>query len=147
MKNRKYLLPIAATGIMALALSACSSGEDAAPASDGDCSAYADYGNHDGKEISVYSTIVDLEATNLEKSWAKFEECTGATIKYEGSKEFETQIGVRAKAGNAPEHCYLPAAGPHGRPGPCRKPQASTAGSFRPRGPELVCGLEEIRHC
>ncbi|MDR6414338.1 ABC transporter substrate-binding protein [Pseudarthrobacter sulfonivorans] len=111
MRNRKYLLPVAATGALALALTACSSGGGGAETTDVDCSAYASYGKHDGKTVSVYSTIVDIEATNLETAWAPFEECTGATIKYEGSKEFETQIGVRAKAGNAPDIAIFPQPG------------------------------------
>ncbi|MEE2523486.1 carbohydrate ABC transporter substrate-binding protein [Pseudarthrobacter sp. J75] len=111
MKNRKYLLPMAATGILALTLSACSSDGGTETPSDVDCTAYESYGQHEGKTVSVYSTIVDLEATNLEQTWAAFEECTGATIKYEGSKEFETQIGVRAQAGNAPDIAIFPQPG------------------------------------
>jgi alpha-glucoside transport system substrate-binding protein len=111
MNNRKYLLPIAATGALALALTACSSSGGGADTSNVDCSAYASYGKHDGKTVSVYSTIVDIEATNLEAAFKPFEQCTGATIKYEGSKEFETQIGVRAKAGNAPDIAIFPQPG------------------------------------
>jgi alpha-glucoside transport system substrate-binding protein len=113
MKNRKYLLPVAVTGILALSLSACSNSEESTtdPAATADCSKYESYGKHDGKTVSVYSTIVDIEATNLEKTWAAFEKCTGATVKYEGSKEFETQIGVRAKAGNAPDIAIFPQPG------------------------------------
>lgn len=111
MKNRKYLLPIAATGALALALTGCSSSGGGAETSDVDCSAYESYGKHEGKTVSVYSTIVDVEATNLEEAFAPFEQCTGATIKYEGSKEFETQIGVRAKAGNAPDIAIFPQPG------------------------------------
>jgi alpha-glucoside transport system substrate-binding protein len=113
MKNRKYLLPVAATGILALTLTACGSGGGGGGGgtSEGDCSAYESYGKHEGKTVSVYSTIVNVEATNLETAWSQFEECTGATIKYEGSKEFETQIGVRAKAGNAPDVAIFPQPG------------------------------------
>jgi alpha-glucoside transport system substrate-binding protein len=112
MNNRKYLLPIAATGALALALTACSSsGGGGAETSKADCSAYASYGKQDGKTVSVYSTIVDIEATNLEAAFKPFEQCTGATVKYEGSKEFETQIGVRAKSGNAPDIAIFPQPG------------------------------------
>lgn len=113
MKNRKYLLPVAVTGAIALTFTACSPGDGGggSEATGGDCSAYESYGKHDGKTISVYSTIVDIEATNLETAWSQFEECTGATVKYEGSKEFETQIGVRAKAGNAPDVAIFPQPG------------------------------------
>jgi alpha-glucoside transport system substrate-binding protein len=113
MKNRKYLLPVAATGILALTLTACGSGGGGGGGgtSNGDCSAYESYGKLDGKTISIYAGIVAIEGTNLEATFDQFEECTGATIKYEGSKEFETQIGVRAKAGNAPDIAIFPQPG------------------------------------
>jgi alpha-glucoside transport system substrate-binding protein len=112
MKNRKYLLPVAATGILALTLTACGDGggggSDAEPV---DCAAYESYGKHDGKTVSLYTTIVDIEGTHLESTFDPFEECTGVTVKYEGSKEFETQIGVRAKAGNPPDIAIFPQPG------------------------------------
>ncbi|BAS07097.1 alpha-glucosides-binding periplasmic protein AglE [Arthrobacter sp. Hiyo4] len=112
MKNRKYLLPVAATGILALSLTACSSGGGGGGTTTGsDCSAYSSYGKHDGKTVSVYASITADEGTNLETAFKPFEDCTGATIKYEGSKEFETQIGVRAKAGNAPDVAIFPQPG------------------------------------
>lgn len=115
MKNRNYLLPVATAGVLALSLTACSGSTggtgNTGSAADADCSAYSSYGKHDGKTVSVYSTIVDVEATNLEAAWATFEKCTGITVKYEGSKEFETQIGVRAKAGNAPDVAIFPQPG------------------------------------
>ncbi|KUM35118.1 extracellular solute-binding protein [Arthrobacter sp. EpRS71] len=113
MKKTKYLLPVAAAGVLALTLSACSgdSGGGGSTAGSDDCSAYESYGKHDGKTVSVYSTIVDIEATNLEESWKQFESCTGITIKYEGSKEFETQIGVRAQSGTAPDVGIFPQPG------------------------------------
>ncbi|MGG5172262.1 ABC transporter substrate-binding protein [Pseudarthrobacter sp. J1738] len=107
------MLPLAAVGALALAVSGCSGDTTSSGSSAGsdDCSAYSSYGKHDGKTVSVYSTIVDVEATNLEESWSQFEKCTGITIKYEGSKEFETQIGVRAKAGTAPDVAIFPQPG------------------------------------
>lgn len=113
MKKTKYLLPVAAAGVLALTLSACSGGGGGGGSTAGsdDCSAYESYGKHDGKTVSVYSTIVDLEATNLEESWSQFESCTGITVKYEGSKEFETQIGVRAQSGTAPDVAIFPQPG------------------------------------
>ena len=40
-----------------------------------------------------------------------FEECTGATIEYEGSREFEAQLPVRLQAGNPPDIAYIPQPG------------------------------------
>ena len=113
MKSPKFLIPAAAVGVLALTVTACSpqTGGGGGGGSESDCSAYSDYGKHEGKTVSVYSTIVDTEATNLETAWADFEKCTGITVKYEGSKEFETQIGVRAKAGNPPDVAIFPQPG------------------------------------
>ena len=113
MKSPKFLIPAAAVGVLALTVTACSpeSGGGGGGGDAADCSAYSDYGKHEGKTVSVYSTIVDIEATNLETAWSDFEECTGITVKYEGSKEFETQIGVRAQAGNPPDVAIFPQPG------------------------------------
>ncbi len=67
-----------------------------------DCAAYEQYGDLSGKEVSVYTSIVDPESKQQTDSYKPFEECTGATIKYEGSREFEAQLPVRLQAGNAP---------------------------------------------
>lgn len=114
-RGSKAVLPIAALSVLTLTLSACGTGGDGdggggeEPAAD--CAAYEEYGTFDGEEVSVYSTIVDIEAERLENSWADFAECTGAEIVYEGSKEFETQIGVRSQAGNPPDIAIFPQPG------------------------------------
>ena len=40
-----------------------------------------------------------------------FTDCTGATVTYEGSKEFEAQIGVRVNSGNPPDVAIFPQPG------------------------------------
>lgn len=89
-----------------------SSGSDAAGGSGGsDCAAYTQYGNLKGKTVSIYTGIVTPEDTPYMDSYKPFEKCTGATIKYEGDKSFETQILVRARAGNPPDIAYVPQPG------------------------------------
>src|SRR5690606_13428521 len=44
-------------------------------------------------------------------SYIPFEECTGATVEYEGSREFEAQLLVRLESGNAPDIAYIPQPG------------------------------------
>jgi alpha-glucoside transport system substrate-binding protein len=113
--NRRVAL--GAAGIaLALSLTACSSGTDPAPgASSGsgsaDCAAYKTYGDLTGKEVSVYATFIDTEQSEYEASFKKFQQCTGATIKYEGSREFEKQLPVRVEAGTAPDIAILPQPG------------------------------------
>lgn len=103
---------------LALALTGCSSGSDSAStsasgsaAAGDECAAYASYGDLKGKTITVYTSIVAPEDQMHIDSYKPFEKCTGATVKYEGSKEFEAQLKVRVKAGNAPDIAYIPQPG------------------------------------
>jgi len=113
---RKRRTLVAVTSVAALsAISACSSGGGAAPggapAANVDCSTYSAYGDLKGKSVSVYTSIVAPEDTSHKDSYKPFEQCTGATVKYEGSKEFEAQLPVRVKGGNPPDIAYIPQPG------------------------------------
>ena len=133
-RTKKTLAPLAALSILTLALSACGSGGSGeAGGGDADCSTYESYGDHEGTEVNVYSTIVDVEAERLENTWADFAECTGIEVAYEGSKEFETQIGVRAQAGNPPDLAIFP------QPGLL----ASQAGNLKPAPQEVSDLVDE----
>jgi alpha-glucoside transport system substrate-binding protein len=111
----------AAGGVgLALALAACSSGGDSGSndaagggddATSADCAAYEQYGDLSGKEISVYTSIVAPEDQPHIDSYVPFEECTGAKVNYEGSKEFEAQLQVRLASGNPPDIAYIPQPG------------------------------------
>jgi alpha-glucoside transport system substrate-binding protein len=103
---------------LVLGLAACGddSGDDSgtsANASAGsiDCSPYTKFGDLKGKTVSVYTSIVTPEDTPQINSYKPFEQCTGVTVKYEGDKAFETQVLVRAKAGNPPDLAYVPQPG------------------------------------
>jgi alpha-glucoside transport system substrate-binding protein len=71
----------------------------------------ADFGDLSGKSISVYTSIVAPEDQPHIDSWKLFTTCTGATPKYEGSKEFEAQLQVRVQSGNPPDIAYVPQPG------------------------------------
>lgn len=71
----------------------------------------AEFGDLTGKEITVYTSIVAPEDQPHIDSWKLFTTCTGAKPKYEGSKEFETQLQVRVQAGNPPDIAYIPQPG------------------------------------
>lgn len=64
-----------------------------------------------GKSVSVYTSIVAPEDQPHIDSYKPFEECTGVKVNYEGSKEFETQLKVRAGSGNPPDIAYIPQPG------------------------------------
>lgn len=71
----------------------------------------ADFGDLTGKTVSVYTSILPPEQEAQENSYKLFTTCTGAKVKYEGSDQFETQLVVRVKAGNAPDIAYIPQPG------------------------------------
>ncbi|MEU4428047.1 ABC transporter substrate-binding protein [Actinoplanes sp. NPDC024001] len=76
-----------------------------------DCAPYKAFGDLTGKTVTIYTGIVTPEDTPHKESYKPFEQCTGVTVKYEGDKAFETQILVRAKAGNPPDLAFVPQPG------------------------------------
>ncbi|MFD2794255.1 ABC transporter substrate-binding protein [Promicromonospora vindobonensis] len=123
MASRRRTVAVAAAGAtLALILSACADTDDgggdggggggdatAAPALE--CSDYEEFGDLEGKTVSVYTTIVEPEAETQQASYEPFEECTGVTIDYEASREMEAQLPVRVQAGNPPDIAILPQPG------------------------------------
>jgi len=104
---------VTALGVTGLA--ACGSDDDGGEASStagtDECAAYADFGKFEGKTVSVYSSIRDIEADRFIESFGDFEKCTGITIQWEGSGEFEAQLRVRVDGGNAPDIATIPQPG------------------------------------
>ncbi len=112
-RSRKSIALTAAV-VASFALAACGSSSDSGggtTAGNADCSKYTQYGDLKGKTVSIYTSIVAPEDQQQMDSYKPFEECTGATIKYEGSKEFEAQLPVRVKGGNAPDLAIIPQPG------------------------------------
>ncbi|PFG44645.1 carbohydrate ABC transporter substrate-binding protein (CUT1 family) [Isoptericola jiangsuensis] len=120
--RRRGLAVLAGGASLALLLAACSDPDGDAPSeseSSGDamsstsidCSAYDEFGDLDGTTVNIYTSIVEPEQATQEASYDAFEECTGVTIAYEGSREFEAQLLVRIQAGNAPDIAFLPQPG------------------------------------
>ena len=116
---RKTLRTVALAGAFSLALAACGGsddgGNDTASGGGGggdvDCADYEQYGDLEGQEVSIYTGIVTPEDQPHIDSYKPFEECTGATINYEGDKSFEAQVLVRAQAGNPPDLAIVPQPG------------------------------------
>jgi alpha-glucoside transport system substrate-binding protein len=73
--------------------------------------AVREFGTDFDASVEIYSTIVDVEADQMVESWADFEACTGITIDFVGTQEAETQINVRAAAGDAPDIMIIPQPG------------------------------------
>ncbi|MDR2382117.1 MAG: ABC transporter substrate-binding protein [Bifidobacteriaceae bacterium] len=94
-----------------------------------DCSAYHQYGDLKGKTVSVYTTFVDTEGASYEASFKQFKTCTGAEIKYEGSKSLTADVLGRIEAGAVADIVAFP------QPGLLQ--QAVATGKVRP-APEAV---------
>jgi len=108
--KRRLLMPIAAAGVVGLALAGCT-GDVEQSREDTDCSDYDAYGTFDGEEVTIAGTIVEVEADRLIASWADFAACTGITIDYQGSRDFEGNIAQLAEGGNAPDIGIVPQPG------------------------------------
>jgi len=76
-----------------------------------ECAQLTQYGDLTGKKVHVYTSIVAPEDVAQKDSYKLFTTCTGATVQYEGSKEFEAQLVVRVKSGNPPDIAYVPQPG------------------------------------
>lgn len=104
----------------AIALAGCGSDDDDGGGSAGgtspgegkaECEGLTEFGDLTGKKVHIYTSIVTPEDTAHKDSYKLFTECTGADVEYEGSKEFEAQLVVRVRSGNAPDIAYVPQPG------------------------------------
>ncbi|MGL5811248.1 MAG: ABC transporter substrate-binding protein, partial [Nocardioides sp.] len=103
-----------------LGLTACGGDDDAgggevsgkAPgAGRAECKQLEQFGDLTGETVAVYTSIVDVEGDTQKASYKVFEDCTGAKVEYEGSREFEAQLLVRIQGGNQPDIAYIPQPG------------------------------------
>ena len=110
--RRRLIAPAAALGALSLVLAGCAaSTEEPGAGGDADCAAYEQYGTFEGESVELYATIIDVEADAMVESISDFEACTGIEVEYVGTQEAETQINVRAAAGDAPDLMIIPQPG------------------------------------
>ena len=103
---------LAVTGLALL--SGCGSDSSDGDSADKDsaaCAPYSAYQGHEGKTVTIYGSIRDVEQDMLNTAWKEFASCTGIKIQYEGSGEFEAQLQVRVDGGNAPDLAFIPQPG------------------------------------
>ena len=112
-QRHRRLAPLALLGVAGIALAGCTApgGGTDEPGGDADCATYESYGTHEGETVEVYTTIQGVELDQMVETTAVFEECTGITVEWVGTQEAETQINVRAAAGDAPELMIIPQPG------------------------------------
>jgi alpha-glucoside transport system substrate-binding protein len=98
-----------------LVLAACSSGGGSGTTPTvqltGACAPYSAFAGSPGTTVSMFASIISPESDSLQKSWAEFSQCTGITIAYEGSNDFESQLNVRVAGGTAPDLAIIPQPG------------------------------------
>ncbi|HLU28283.1 MAG TPA: ABC transporter substrate-binding protein, partial [Glycomyces sp.] len=115
--TRRLMCLAAATSALALAATACGAPEEEGegrgevPDAAQDCANYEEFGSYEGETVSIFGSIRDTEADEMVEAWSYFEECTGITIEYEGSGEFEADMKVRVDGGNAPSIALFPQPG------------------------------------
>ena len=64
-----------------------------------------------GEELTINGTWTGLDAANLRRVLAFFEEATGATVEYSGSESFEQDIVIAIQADSAPNVSVFPQPG------------------------------------
>ncbi|MGB3828440.1 MAG: ABC transporter substrate-binding protein [Ornithinimicrobium sp.] len=112
--SRRWLALTA--GMATITLAACGGGDEESDAladvtSNVDCAAFEEYGDLEGTEVSIYTSIISPEDQPYIDSFKPFEDCTGAKVNYEGSRDFEAQLQVRLQAGNPPDIAFVPQPG------------------------------------
>ena len=108
LKSKRVLAASASAVVATLFLAGCAPADNGTAAG---CEAYADYQCFEGTEVEVYTTIIAPEADLFVESFAEFEECTGITVNWNGTQEFEAQIAVRVEGGTAPDLAIFPQPG------------------------------------
>ena len=116
-QHRRQVLAVAAATSLAL-LAGCSNSSSSTPKASassakltGACAPYQAYAGHAGTKVTMFASILSPESDSLQTSWKQFSTCTGITISYVGSNDFESQLPVRVSGGNAPDLAIIPQPG------------------------------------
>jgi alpha-glucoside transport system substrate-binding protein len=61
--------------------------------------------------VTISAPKVDIQADNLTKAWESFQDCTGIDIRYAGTRQFESTLEARVRAGTGPDIAMFPQPG------------------------------------
>ena len=64
-----------------------------------------------GEVVNIFGAMIGADADAFDESMKPFEAETGIDVVYEGSGDFETQVGIRIEGGNAPDIALFPQPG------------------------------------
>lgn len=103
MKSHRLVAIAAAVSLAALALPVSATAAS--------CAAYKKYGKLNGKTVHIFASILSPESDIYMAAYKDFEKCTGVKIQWEGSNDFESQLGVRVAGGSAPDLAVIPQPG------------------------------------
>ena len=107
MKNSRWLIVMVL--VFAMIAAACGDGD----ADETTTTAGGDGGDqpYAGEVVNIFGAMVDADAVAFDNSVKPFEDETGIDVVYEGSGDFETQVGIRIEGGNAPDIALFPQPG------------------------------------
>ena len=77
----------------------------------GTCAQFSKYGKYPGKTVTIYTSITAPEIDYHINAIKPFEQCTGITVKYQPSKEFEAALKTKVEGNNAPDLAIFPQPG------------------------------------
>ncbi|MFC4553654.1 ABC transporter substrate-binding protein [Georgenia faecalis] len=122
--GRRGVAVAGGTLALALTLAACGGADDLGGGGGGggndgetsagggtDCAAFEEYGTFEGESVTLFTSIREVEADQMQDSFEEFTECTGIEVVHNGSGEFEQQVVVQAEGGNAPDLAAFPQPG------------------------------------
>ena len=108
---KKGRTAVVAAAVLAMTAGAAVSVVPANAASSNCASLGIKYAPQKGQTVKVFTSILDPELSKYQAAMKPFEECTGITVKWEGTNQFEALLPVRVKGGNAPDIAVIPQPG------------------------------------
>ena len=151
MSNRRLATVAVGGASLALVLAACTpppsdsgnaggGGEGGGEAAEGceDYQQFLDIGDLDGTEVNIYTSIDGAEGEAQVASYEEYERCTGSTIVYDASDEFEAQLPVRIQSGNLPDIAFIP------QPGLLQRLVTDFPDAIQPASEPVAANVEEF---
>ena len=109
LKSKSLLASLCAAAVMVTggAVVATTSASAASSA----CAGVGNYAKQAGKTVEIMNSVIGLENSKYVAALLPFEDCTGITVNWNGSNDFEAQLPVRVQGGTAPDIAMIPQPG------------------------------------